>query len=120
MVTQNHLKVIGGGVSIKPGLSTNLTANALNFEDIVLSADLVFIKERELEEGKKNRLIFGITYSGNRGFNFPLPFVSYYKQFHTKWSYNLGIPKTNFQYHYNKKQRLKLYAELDGFTANLQ
>ncbi|MEH6537237.1 MAG: DUF6268 family outer membrane beta-barrel protein [Psychroserpens sp.] len=108
------------GIRIKPGFSTNLTANALSFEDIVLSAAIVFIKERKLEEGKKERLILGISYSGNGGYNFPLPFLSYYRKFHLKWSYNVGIPKTNLQYHISEKHRLKLYAELDGFTANLQ
>jgi hypothetical protein len=62
----------------------------------------------------------GISYSENRRFPFPLPFVSYYRKFHTKWSYNLEIPKTNLQYHASRKHRFKLYAELDGFTAKLQ
>lgn len=108
------------GVRLKPGFSTNLTTSSLSFEDIVLSADLVFIKQRELEEGKKDRLILGVTYSGKGGFNFPLPFISYYRMFHSKWSYNVGIPKTNLQYHASKKHRFKLHAELDGFTSNLQ
>lgn len=108
------------GVRLKPGFSTNLATSSLSIEDVVLSADLVFIKQRELEEGKKDRLILGVTYSGKSGFNFPLPFISYYRMFHSKWSYNVGIPKTNLQYHASKKHRLKLHAELDGFTSNLQ
>ena len=108
------------GVRVKPGFSTNLTANSLSFEDLVISADVVFIREREFENDKKDRLILGVTYSQNRGYFFPLPFISYYKKFHKKWSYNLGIPKTNLQYHLSSKHRFKLSAELDGFTANLQ
>lgn len=108
------------GVRLKPGFSTNLTANELSFEDAVISVDIVFIKERELENNKKDRLILGITHAGNSGFNFPLPFVNYYRKFHSNWSYNIGIPKTNIQYHFSHKHRLKLYAELDGFTSNLQ
>lgn len=108
------------GIRIKPGFSTNLTANALSLEDVVLSTVLVFIKEREFENDKKDRIILGVSYSGNRGFNFPLPFVSYYKKFNKKWSYKLGIPKVNLQYHISEKHRLKAYAELDGFTSNLQ
>ncbi|MCC1483831.1 DUF6268 family outer membrane beta-barrel protein [Winogradskyella immobilis] len=108
------------GIRVKPGFSTNLTANSLSFEDLVISADVVFIRERELENNKKDRLILGVTYSQNRGFLFPLPFVSYYKKFHEKWSYNIGIPKTNLQYHLSDKHRFKFSTELDGFTANLQ
>ena len=62
----------------------------------------------------------GVTYSQNRGFFFPLPFVNYYKKFHEKWSYSFGIPKTDFQYHLSKRHRFKLTTELDGFTANIQ
>lgn len=108
------------GIRFTPGISTNLTANDLTFEDIVFSGDVVFIKERNLDDTRKERLILGASYSQNRGFPFPLPFISYYRKFHPNWSYNLGVPKTNLQYHFSKRNRLKLYAELDGFTSNLQ
>jgi len=108
------------GVRFKPGFSTNLTANEIRFNDIVLSGDLVFIKEKKIDDYKKTRLIFGITYAENRGFPYPLPFISYYKKFHQSWSYNIGIPKSNLQYHLSKKHRFKIYAALDGFTSNLQ
>lgn len=108
------------GIRLKPGFSTNLTASSLSFEDLVLSADAVFIKEREIDDIRKVRLILGVTYSENRGIPFPLPFVSYYKKFHKKWSFNIGIPKSNLQYHFSSKHRLKVYTELDGFTANIQ
>lgn len=105
-----------------PGFSSNLTANDLNFEDLVLSGDLVFIKDETKNENpsKRYRLMVGVSYSGNRGINFPLPFISYYRKFSPNWSYNFGVPKSNFQYHISEKHRLKLYAELDGFTSNLQ
>lgn len=108
------------GIRFAPGISTNLTANALMFEDVVFSGDLVFIKERNIDDTRKERLILGTSYSQNRGFPFPLPFISYYRKIHSNWSYNLGVPKTNIQYHFSKRNRLKLYAELDGFTSNLQ
>jgi hypothetical protein len=110
------------GIRLKPGFSTNLTANELSFEDIVFSGDLVFIRDRKENNFNKkpNRLILGVSFSENRGYPFPLPFISYYRKFHSKWSYNVGIPKMNLQYHYTDKNRFKVYAELDGFTANLQ
>lgn len=108
------------GLRFQPGFSTNLAASALSLEDVVLSGTVVFIKKGKIYNGKAQKLILGVSYSGNSGFNFPLPFVSFYRKFRPKWSYNLGIPKTNLQYHFSKKQRLKAFAQLDGFTSNLQ
>ncbi|MBP2831042.1 hypothetical protein J8281_02480 [Aquimarina sp. U1-2] len=104
-----------------PGLSSNLTAKDLTINDFVISADVVFILNRkENPKGKPFRLIFGVSYSENRGFPYPLPFLSYYRKFHPKWSYNFGVPKTNLQFHASERHRFKLTAELDGFTSNLQ
>lgn len=110
------------GARLTPGFSTNLRANDLSFEDLVLSGVVVFIKDNKnnLDVKKPWRLIIGAAYSGNRGFPFPLPFISYYRKFHDKWSYNVGVPKMNLQYHASSTHRFKLYTELDGFTANLQ
>ncbi|GAA3649622.1 DUF6268 family outer membrane beta-barrel protein [Flavivirga jejuensis] len=110
------------GMRLTPGFSTNLKANNLSFEDMILSGVVVFIKDKKKRPDVKKpwRLIIGASYSGNRGFPFPLPFISYYRKFHPKWSYNVGIPKMNLQYHASSLHRFKLYAELDGFTANLQ
>jgi hypothetical protein len=108
------------GLRLSPGISTNLTAKDLSFEDVVFSADVLFIKERKIDDVRKERLIVGASYSGNRGFNFPLPFISFYRKWNPKWSFNIGIPKTNLQYHFSSKHRLKTYLELDGFTSNVQ
>ena len=110
------------GARFTPGISSNLQANDITVNDIVLSADVVFIKDRkdDVSLEKPYRLIVGVSYSGNRGFPYPLPFISYYRRLNDKWSYNLGVPKTNVQYHFNDKHRLKFSAELDGFTANIQ
>ncbi|MEL6916509.1 MAG: DUF6268 family outer membrane beta-barrel protein [Bacteroidota bacterium] len=110
------------GARIVPGFSSNLRARDLLLEDIVLSGDVVFIKDKKksADVPKPYRLILGVSYSGNRGIRFPLPFISYYKKFHPKWSYNVGIPKSNLQYHWSQRFRLKLLAQLDGFNSNLQ
>jgi len=108
------------GVQFKPGFSTNLAADALSLEDVVLSGTVVFIKTGKEYYGKAQKLVLGVTYSGNSGFNFPLPFISYFRKFDPKWSYNLGIPKTNLQHYFSEKHRLKAFAQLDGFTSNLQ
>ncbi len=110
------------GARIVPGFSSNLSARKLGFADAVLSGDLVFIKDKKEVSGVDVpfRLIVGLSYGGNRGFPYPLPFISYYRKFHPRWSYNLGIPRTNLQFHISERQRLKANLQLDGFTANIQ
>ena len=110
------------GIRLTPGFSSNLKANNLSLEDVIISGDIVFIKDKKENSNVKKpwRLIVGISYSGNGGFSYPLPFISYYRKFNLHWSYNIGIPKTNLQYHISNKNRLKLFAQLDGFTSNLQ
>ncbi|GMN06099.1 hypothetical protein MTsPCn5_14880 [Croceitalea sp. MTPC5] len=110
------------GLRFTPGISSNLRADELTFDDVFFSGDAVFIKDKKDDTTLKRpyRLILGVSYSQNRGFPFPLPFVSYYRKFHPNWSFNLGVPKTNLQYHFSKQNRLKLFAQLDGFTSNIQ
>ncbi|WP_430411744.1 DUF6268 family outer membrane beta-barrel protein [Kordia sp.] len=108
------------GLRLRPGFSTNLAANALSLEDVIISGDIIFIKEGELKYGKRQKWILGVYYSGNSGFNFPLPYITYFKKFAPNWSMSLGVPKTNLQYFISDKNRLKAYAQLDGFTSNLQ
>lgn len=110
------------GARFTPGVSSNLRASDLDTEDVVFSSDVVFINDKKNDPSarKPNRLILGVSYSQNRGFPFPLPFISYYRKFAEKFSYNLGVPKSNLQYHISDRNRLKLYIQLDGFTANIQ
>ena len=109
------------GARFTPGFSSNLVKE-LSFEDVVFSGDIVFINDKKDDKNLKKpyRLILGISYSGNRGIPFPIPFISYYRKFHPNWSYKFGIPKSNLQYHLSKRSRFKLIAELDGFTSNIQ
>ena len=109
------------GARFSSGFSSNLVKE-LSFEDMTFAGDLVFIKDKKNDPDVKKpyQLILGLSYAQNRGVSFPLPFIIYYKKFHPKWSYKLGIPKSNLQYHLSKKSRFKLIAELDGFTSNIQ
>lgn len=110
------------GIRISPGVSSNLTAKNLSLNDVVLSGEIVFLKDKRDDKNiaKPYMLLLGVSYSGNRGFPFPLPFVSYFRKFHPKWSYAIGVPKTNLQYYFSETNQLKLYAQLDGFTTNIQ
>ncbi|CAM4186892.1 DUF6268 family outer membrane beta-barrel protein [Zobellia nedashkovskayae] len=109
------------GARFSTGYSSNLVRK-LSVEDAVFAGDVVFINDKRKDStvSKPYRLILGVSYAENRGIPFPIPFISYYRKFHPNWSYKLGVPKANLQYHVSEKSRLKLIAELDGFTANIQ
>ena len=104
------------GARFQPGISSNLKARNLSFEDAVFSGDVVFIKDKKESENVKKpyRLILGVSLSQNRGFPI-LPFISYYRKFHPKWSYNVGIPKTNLQYHLSEANRFKTRLSFGWF-----
>ena len=108
-------------VQVTPGLSSNLETS-LEMDDMVPSGIVLFIKDRKDTDGAKkpNRLFLGAAYSGSSGVPFPIPFIRYYRKIHPKWSYNIGAPVSNIQYHVSEKFRLKLFATLDGFNSNLQ
>ena len=109
------------GAQIQPGYSTNLDVGDITFDDVVISGNIVFINDKKKNETvkKPNRLIFGVSVSGNGGFPI-LPYISYFRRFHPKWSYNIGLPKTQLQYYLSERSRLKLVARIDGFRTNLQ
>ena len=109
------------GIQVTPGLSSNFE-NKLEWDDAVISSIIAFNKDKKDDppSGKKPfRIIIGAAYSGNSGIPFPIPFLSFYKKFKPKWSYNLGAPISNLQWHTSEKVRMKLFATLDGFNANL-
>ena len=111
------------GVRITPGFSSNLGRKKLNFEDLTIASDVVFIKKSNkklIGNTKPWRLILGVSYSENRGISYPLPFINYYKKFKSKWAYSIGVPKTDLKYFISEKNQVKLSFELDGFTSNLQ
>ncbi|MEH6535331.1 MAG: DUF6268 family outer membrane beta-barrel protein [Psychroserpens sp.] len=110
------------GLRLTPGFSTNLTARSLSFEDLTLSGLVAFIKDKKNDKNESRpwKLTIGVYYSDNGGFSFPLPFISYYRKFREKWSFNLGVPKSNLQYHLNENHRIKFITELEGYNSNIQ
>ena len=108
-------------LQVSPGLSSNFESG-FERNDWVFSSIVAFIRDRKGAEGvkKPNRIIIGAAYSGNSGVQFPIPFIRYYRKFHPKWSYNIGAPISNLQFHASESVRLKLFATLDGFNSNLQ
>ncbi len=103
---------------VTPRLASNFTGKILA-EDMRLNLTATFLKDVKDVE-KPFRLALGLAYNSNAGLPFPLPLVSYYKRFHPKWSYTLGIPRMNFKHHISKKHTLQTALLLDGYYINIQ
>jgi len=108
-------------VQVTPGLSSNLESS-LERDDFIPSGIILFIKDKKDGEGARrpHQIFLGAAYSGSSGLPFPIPFIRYYRKIHPKWSYSVGAPVSNLQFHAGETIRFKLFATLDGFNANLQ
>lgn len=102
--------------------TSNFETGELQSEDIEYTASVYFIKSKDAKDGdiRSWRLILGSRYSTASSIRFPLPIVNYYKRFEEKWSYTLGVPKTNLKYYLDDKNTFQAYVTLDGFYANVQ
>ena len=109
------------GAQVTPSFSSNLD-NGLEREDFLFTSVLALVKDKkDAMPGKKPwRLIVGLAYSSISRQPIPVPFMSYYRKFHPRWSYNVGAPVSNIQFHLNAKNRFKLYIEGDGFNSRIQ
>lgn len=109
------------GAELEVSASSNFETNELQSEDLETTGFIVFIKSKTDEQYLKPwRLILGLRYSTSTSFNFPLPIVNYNKKFDPKWSYTLGVPKTNLKYYLDEKSNFQAFATVDGFFANIQ
>jgi len=103
-------------------IASNFEGKGFTNDDLLYSGAVFLVKDRtgKGEAVKPWRLIVGLQYSTKAGRPFPLPFVNYYKKFHPKWAYGLGVPKTNLKFLMNKNNRFQVFTTLDGFFANIQ
>ncbi|MGJ8592481.1 MAG: hypothetical protein ACSHXF_08030 [Aquaticitalea sp.] len=105
------------GARISSNFETKLTS-----DDYIYIARVYAIRDRT-DEGKAekpNRLIFGLEYTTTPGRNFPLPIINYYREFAPKWTYTLGVPKTNVRYKFDDTNHVQAFVTLDNFFANIQ
>jgi len=98
---------------------------ASSFEQGVLTEDFFFNATATLLKQKNDvpkpfRIVLGLSYNSTTGLPIPLPLVSYYRRFHPKWSFTLGIPKSNFKFHPSEKHTLQFVLSLDGYFINVQ
>ncbi|MEX0289124.1 MAG: DUF6268 family outer membrane beta-barrel protein [Flavobacteriaceae bacterium] len=107
------------GVGIfTPRLASNFTDGIVG-RDLKINLAATIWKEKK-DVAKPFRIVLGLSYNSATGLPIPLPVVSYYKRFHEKWSYSLGIPKSSFRHHLTDRHMLQTALFLDGYFVNIQ
>ena len=101
-----------------PRLASNFT-NGAQTDDFFLNATATLWKENR-QASKPFRIVLGLSYNSTTGLPIPLPLISYYRRFHPKWSYTLGIPRSRFEYHPSPKHTFGFTLLLDGYFINIQ
>ena len=109
------------GAKITPRLASTLR-HKISGDDIFLNGGVYAINDRTKDKtaSKPYRLVLGLTYNTTTGIPLPLPFVSYFRRVNEKWSYNLGVPKTNVKYYINENKIIQPFVGIDGYFANPQ
>ncbi|WP_242132057.1 DUF6268 family outer membrane beta-barrel protein [Aestuariivivens marinum] len=109
------------GVKFNPRVASTLTKSLVS-DDYFMNGGVYLINDRTKDENLKRpyRLILGLTYNATTGLPFPLPFVSYFREINDKWSFSLGVPKSNLKYALNAKNNVQAFVGLDGYLAHLQ
>ncbi|WP_430467703.1 DUF6268 family outer membrane beta-barrel protein [Winogradskyella ouciana] len=109
------------GFRLNPRIASTLTQK-ISGDDFFLNGGAFAIIDRSKDESLKRpyRLILGLTYNTTTGLPFPLPFVSYYRKPSEKWSFSIGVPKSNIKWFLDQKNTLQSFISLDGYFAHLQ
>ena len=103
---------------VTPRLASNFV-NGIESGDWLVNVTATLWKERKDIE-KPFRLVLGLTYNSTTGLPVPLPLINYFKRFHVKWSYVLGIPKSDLRFHLSEKHSFISALFLDGYFVNVQ
>lgn len=109
------------GIKFNPRIASTLT-KSLTSDDYFINGGIYTVNDRTKDTSLKRpyRLVLGLTYNATTGLPFPLPFVSYYREINTHWSFNLGVPKSNLKYAINTQNKVQTFVGLDGYLAHLQ
>lgn len=109
------------GVKFNPRIASTLSQK-IESDDFFLNGGIFLINDRRKDTSLKRpfRLILGLTYNATTGIPFPLPFVSYFREINEKWSFNLGVPKSNIKRSLSSNSNLQIFVSLDGYLAHLQ
>ena len=93
------------GFKFNPRIASTLTKK-ITKDDFFINAGAYAIKDKTKDKTieKPYRLILGLTFDATTGIPFPLPFVSYFRRVNEKWSFSLGVPKSNVKYFFNENK----------------
>jgi hypothetical protein len=103
---------------LTPRMASNFTSGTIT-DDFFLNATAAFWKEKPNAD-RPYRIVLGLTYNSTTGLPVPLPLINYYRKFHPKWAYTLGIPRSSFNHYINKKHSFEMALFLDGYFINIQ
>lgn len=103
---------------LTPRLASTLT-NPLENGDFSINVTAGAFRDRR-NIAKPSRLVIGLAYNSSVSLRIPLPIVYYEKQFHPKWTYVVGVPKTAIRVKLKEKNTLQLEFIVDGYFVNLQ
>ncbi len=103
---------------ITPRLASNLVTDLVS-RDFLLNLTATLWKERKDLE-KPFRLVLGLTYNSTTGLPIPLPLINYYKRFHPRWAFTMGIPRSDLRMFLTERNVLQLALFLDGYFVNSQ
>ncbi|WP_299124035.1 DUF6268 family outer membrane beta-barrel protein [uncultured Winogradskyella sp.] len=109
------------GFRFNPRIASTLTKR-ISGDDFFFNGGAFAINDRTKDESLKRpyRLILGLTYNATTGIPFPLPFISYYRKPSDKWSFSVGVPKSNIKRFFDEKNTVQAFVSLDGYFAHLQ
>lgn len=116
---QGEVKAASNFASINPDNSGLISDDIIFGGSAYLIWDKTSKEDREIYD-KPWRLVLGLNYSTTAGRPFPLPFINYYREFAPKWTFGLGVPKSNIKWEFVKDMKLQGFVTLDGFYANIQ
>ncbi|MBT8223744.1 MAG: hypothetical protein KJN96_11320 [Eudoraea sp.] len=103
---------------VTPRLASNLVTD-IGSRDFLINLTATFWKERK-DVDKPFRLVLGLTYNSTTGLPVPLPLINYYKRFHPRWAFTLGIPRSDLRMFLSERNILQLALFLDGYFVNAQ
>lgn len=103
---------------VSPRLASNFV-DGVQSDDLRLNLSAAFWKEKP-DADKPFRLVLGLSFNSATGMPFPLPLVNYYRRFHPKWAFVLGVPKSSFRHYFNDRHIVETAVFLDGYFVNIQ
>lgn len=103
---------------LTPRLASTLT-NPIENGDFSMNLTAGGFRDRR-NINQPSRLVLGLTYNSSVSLRIPLPIVYYEKQFHPKWTYVVGVPKTAMRFEPKKNNTFQLEFIVDGYFVNLQ